>query len=463
MRRTLLSVVLVCSGAISVAQNESRFQSDLRREGVALKACGDFKKIADCGQTLVLGQPLHIAVGSLAPDNGVGVGLALVGHKNFASEWRTSFNFDAEATPNMSWRAGGYMKAFILPGGNTYRVAPLFYAYSQSISLNRVDFFGLGPNTSRLAHTTFGLTENVTGLDAVVPISLHDHAPQFAILAELNGRFPSIRRGSEKNIPSIDSLFNDNTAPGLTSQPAFVQPSEGVRIFPALFNDRIRLNYLLQFQQFVGAGDSANSFRRFNADFNHEIPISSLSKTIGRFYDHSRAPVFPRNGPDDCTAAGRENNAMPCPRVSLTDKLQGSIHLRAFLSESFANKGSRVPFYLMPTLGGSDLNGTSMLPSYFDYRFRGPDLLLLRGTIEHSLGNLPIGALFSVDEAKIGMRRDDISLDHFRHSFSAGVTVHAGGLPVISLVFAWGGNENNHTIANISPALLGSSARPTLF
>src|SRR5690242_10975324 len=127
MRKRALCFVLAWSTVICLAQNESRFGSDLRREGEALKQCGAISKIAGCAQTLVLGQPLHIAVGSLAPDNGVAVGLALVGHKNFANEWRTSFNFDAGATMNNSWRAGGYMKAFRLSGVNTYHIAPLFY------------------------------------------------------------------------------------------------------------------------------------------------------------------------------------------------------------------------------------------------------------------------------------------------------------------------------------------------
>jgi hypothetical protein len=460
MRIPILCLALVCATAPCIAQNESRFHSDLRREGEALKACRQLSNISDCGQTVVLGQPLHIAVGSLAPGNGMGFGLALVEHKNFANEWRTGFNVDAEASPNMSWRAGGYVKAFKLSGGTQYHVAPLFYLYSQSISLNRVDYYGLGPDTSALNHTTFGFTENITGLDAAIPISIGKSTPKFAIVAELNGRFPAVRPGVESHIPSIDTLFSESSAPGLNRQPPFVQPSEGLRIFPSLFGDRIRLNYLLQFQQFWAPGYSAYSFRRFNGDFSHEIPLTILSRTMGKFYDSKRAAVFPHNGPDDCTAAGRENNAMPCPPVSVTQKLEGSIVLRAFFSESFAGSGSHVPFYFSPTIGGSNINGTPMLPSYPDYRFRGPDLLLFRGTVEHSLGPLPIGALFSVDEGKVG---NDISIDHLRHSFSAGLTVRAGGLPVISFLYTWGGNEGSHTIANISPTLLGSSARPSLF
>ncbi len=104
-----------------------------------------------------------------------------------------------------------------------------------------------------------------------------------------------------------------------------------------------------------------------------------------------------------------------------------------------------------------------MLASYPDYRFRGPDLLLFQGSIEHSIGKLPIGALFTVDEGKIGLRRDDVSLDNLQHTFGVGFTVHAGGLPVMSFLFAWGGSEGTHTTATVSPFLLGGSSRPSLF
>jgi len=462
-RNTICCFLLLLLAGRCNAQNESRFQADLRREGIALKSCAQLSKFADCGQTLVLGQPFHLAFGSLAPDNGMGFGLAFVEHKNFKSEWRTNLSLDGVATMNGSWRAGGYLKAYKLPAGNSYHVAPLFHLYSQSISLNRADYFGLGPATTPLTHTTFGFSENVTGADMALPISISGKAPVIAILAELNGRFPSLRPGREHDIPTIQALFNEATAPGLTHQPAYFQPSEAVRLVPSLLGERVSLNYLLQFQQFIAPGDSRYSFRRLNFDFNHSIPLSHLSKSISKYYGSSTTPTLSRNTPDYCGGAGREDQAMPCPRVSLTRKLEGSINLRAFISESFAGKDSQVPFYFMPTIGGSDINGTPILPSYPDYRFRGPNLLLFQGTIEHSLGKLPIGALLSADEAKIGLTHGDISIDHLRHSFSAGFTVHAGGLPVLSFIYAWGGGEGSHTTASVDPSLLGSAARLSLF
>jgi hypothetical protein len=461
------------------AQNESRVQRDFRVEGEALGACtkSNFGSLVDCGQTLVMGQPMHITVGSLAPQSGIAAGLAFVEHKNFANEWRASWDIDGQATGNGSWRAGGYMKAYRLPGGMQYKVAPLFNLYSQSMSITRVDFFGLGPDTRPLTHTTYGFSENITGVDLALPLAGTLRPARLAVVAELNGRFPSVRSGTTSSLPSIEQVFNESTAPGLTRQAAYLQASEGLRIGPGLFKDRVRLNYLLQFQQFVSPGSSRYSFRRWNADFRHEIPLYALLPArLAKAYYPNRGAQFINNGPDDCTgnngdrnishkhaAAAPTNPARPCPIISTTEKLEGSITLRLFMSESFANSGSVVPFYLSPTIGGSDINGTAMLASYPDYRFRGPDLLLLRGTVEHSLGKLPVGVLLSVDEGKIGTRRDDVSFDHLRHTFSAGLTIHAGGLPVIFVLFAWGGNEGSHTTATISPNLLGGSARPSLF
>ncbi len=486
-------LLLFLAGHAASAQNESRLHRDFRVEGEALHACGKFNfgSLTDCGQTLVMGQPMHIALGSLAPQNGFGAGLAFVEHKNFASEWRMNFDIDALATANGSWRAGAYTKAYRLPGGAIHMQfpgsggkpataplftnAPLFNFYAQAISLNRVDYYGLGPNTTPLAHTTYGFTETIAGVSAILPIAGPLTGARFSVVAELNGRFPTLRPGTDATLPSTTQRFNEATAPGLLRQAGYLEPSEGLRIEPALFKDHIRLNYLLQFQQFVAPRDSAYSFRRWNGDFSHEIPLYSLLPSkLSAKYATNRAASLQYDGPDDCTGAGsnlsvarvaaaKPNPARPCPIVTTTQKLEGSINLRAFMSESFADRGSVVPFYLSPTMGGSDINGTEMLASYPDYRFRGPDVLLFRGSIEHSLGKLPIGVLFAVDEGKIGLRRDDVSLNHLRHVFSTGLTVHAGGLPVISLLFAWGGPEGNHTATTVDPALLGGSSRPSLF
>lgn len=466
----MMSVVLCVSSAC--AQNEGRIASDFRREGKALQSCKTFKlgSIASCGETLVTGQPLHIAVGSLAPQNGIGAGLAFVEHKNLPSEWRLNWNADAVGTGNGSWRAGAYMKAYRLPGGPIrviypgpsssptkksaplYRSAPVFNLYAQAISLQHVDYFGLGPASTPAGHSVFGIRQTIVGVNALIPVS---GKANISLLGELNGRFPSIRGNHTDTYPSIEQVYNEATAPGLTQQAAFIQAGEGVRLRPSLLGDRFRLNYILQFQQFIAPSASQYSFRRWSADFEHQIPLyRNVRLTAAR----------DQNGPDDCSSSSSPTDvARPCPHISLTQNLEGSISIRLLMTGSIANAGHVVPFYFDPTIGGSDINGAPMLASYPDYRFRAPNLILLRETFEHSIGKLPIGFIFSIDEAKVGLRRGDIEFTHLQHTFSTGLTVRAGGLPVVSFLFSWGGNEGNHTTASVNNALLGGSSRPSLF
>jgi hypothetical protein len=477
--RSLLLALLLCAvppvwsqTAPAGGGNESRLHSDFRREWLELHPCREevvkpcnsfsFANLAGDAQTLVTGQPLHVALGSLAPQNGFAAGLAFVEHKDFADEWRVTFNTDAVATGNRSWRAGAYLKAFRLGGGNIvvvngpgkpqppfFHVAPLFNLYAETTSLNRIDYYGLGPNTIPAAQTAFGLTETIAGGSAIVPLG----RAGVSLFAEFNGRIPQLRPDTVETVPTIASLYTEATAPGLTSQPAFLQPGIGVRLQPTLFAEHLRLHYLAQFQEFAAPSNSGYSFRRWTTDLGHEFP---LDKKV-----HLTA-ADAQNGPDSCTP----NPEIHCPsptHVSNAINHEGSIDVRLLLTGSAADAHSVVPFYLDPTIGGSDLNGQPLLPSYPDYRFRAPNLVLLSETIEHAIPKVPLGIYFSADQAKVALRRDDLDFSNLRESYTVGLTVHAGGLPAVYLLFAWGGNEGHHSTFSVSNVLLGASPRPSLF
>src|SRR5579859_7373879 len=194
----LLFVVILMRVGGQSNGNQGRIASDFMREGEQLQNCKhfDLRSIASCAQALFTAQPVHIALGSLAPQNGFAVGLAFVEHKNCPdasartphpfcpTEWRFTWNADAVVTPNGSWRAGAYMKAFRLGGGAIhvnegsakgkltaplFHSAPLFNLYAQAISLNKIYYYGLGPDTTPIARTTFGETQTIAGASAIVP------------------------------------------------------------------------------------------------------------------------------------------------------------------------------------------------------------------------------------------------------------------------------------------------------
>jgi len=484
VRRILLAIILFAAG-IARAQDAPGAQSsppiDTPSElGKLKESCFNFKGIPGCAEELFTGKPVHIAVGSIAPQNGFGAGLAYLGHKT-TDNWRISWNSDAVAASSGSWRAGFYLKfvdTYEKPigghmgtkGKKKPRVLkelpehPVFNLYAQAISLNKLTYFGLGPATTLAGRSFYGMTQTIVGGSAVKPFYQPLNA---SFYGEINGRFVDIRPSTGQPSPSIGALYTEATAPGLTNQPGTLQLGEGIRIRPTAFDDVIRLNYSLAYQQFFAPGNSTFSFQRLTADLSNEYVFHS--KTV-RYY------LLPRdnnpNGPDECDDPGKDESKMtdvekkkakehPCPRV--TRNFEGSIGLRFFLAASMTPGGDLVPFYFQPTIGGTDLNGNPSLGSYQDFRFRAPNVMFFRQSFEHSVWNLPLGVAFMADEGKIGLTRGDLGSNPWIHSFAAGLTLRAGGFPQVFLLFAWGGKEGTHTIANVNTSLLGGSARPSLF
>jgi hypothetical protein len=206
--------------------------------------------------------------------------------------------------------------------------------------------------------------------------------------------------------------------------------------------------------QFVAGADAHATFTRWTIDVTHEFP----------FYQTSRPTPRAGNSPNDCSNSLDDHT---CPAPS-RDRY-GAVTVRVLAIGSHAAEGDAVPFYLQPTLGGSDINGNRLLASYDDYFFRAPNVLAVQGSVEHSLFTIPLGHGFALPLGGFvmaeGGRASTTWSDlpgSFSQSYSAGLTIRAGGFPEVFLLYAWGGGAN-HTIASINPALLGGGSRPSLF
>jgi len=448
----------------SGTQNPPRIDSP--NEADKLKeSCFNLKGIPGCAEELFTGKPIHIAVGSIAPQNGFGAGLAYLGHKT-TETWRTSWDADAVGSINGSWRAGFYMKLVHTPNkpiGVTFGPPPahkknltelpehsVINLYAQAISLNKLTYFGLGPSTTLAGRSFYGMTETIVGGSAVKPFYEKLNA---SLYGEINGRFVDIRASTGQQSPTIGALYTEATAPGLTNHPGTVQLGEGVRIRPIYFDDFLRLNYNVAYQQYFAPGNTNFSFQRLTVDLAHEFAI--YRKTTRNLMPRDNNP----NGPDDCSIASGAGKS-PCPVI--TRDREGNVGFRFFLAASMTPGGNLVPFYFQPTIGGTDINGNPSLSSYQDFRFRAPNVMFLRQSFEHSIWG-PLGISFMADEGKVGITRGDLGSNPWIHSLSAGLTLRAGGFPQVFLLFAWGGNEGTHTIANVNTSLLGGSARPSLF
>jgi len=476
MRRSLL--LALCLASPFAASQEGMLHAEFRREAErASDACKDFgfKTVPGCAIEVFTDTPVHIAVGSLPAQNGFGLGGSLVVDKN-TKNWRFAWDVDAVGSTNASWRAGGYMKIIHTPSEPVHIIMPVvpdpgnnpqptkpakkppinlvhpytvFNLYAQSISLNKLYFFGLGNDSTLAGQSVFGMTQTVVGGSVIKPIYEWPAISKLnlAWLGEVNGRFANLRGDEGQSVPSIETLYTNATAPGLSSQPGFLQLGEGFRVEP-VFGDHLQLNYSGSFQQFFAPSSSTNSFLRWTADLNHVFYLYGYTQSAPKNTDS--------NGPDECAP-----NQAKCPPIPHSRNLNGSIGVRFLLSESINSATSAVPFYFQQTLGGSDIDGAMALGSYQDYRFRAPNLLLLQESFEHSIWG-PFGLKFMTDEGRVASRRGDLGFDHLKHSFAAGLTLRAGGFPMVSLMFAWGGPEGHHNIFNMNTSLLGGSARPPL-
>jgi hypothetical protein len=325
----------------------------------------------------------------------------------------------------------------------------VFNLYAQTISLNKLNYFGLGNDSPLAGKSVFGMTQTIVGVNAIKPV--YEWAAirklNLALLGEINGRFVDIREENGQSAPSIETLYTNATAPGLASQPGFVQFAEGLRIKPVIA-DYVQLNYMGKYEQFFAPSSSQNSFQRWTVDLNNTLYLYG--------YTQSAAKSTAGTGPDSCAPSGEK-----CPEVPRSRNLNGSINIRFLLSESMNSATSAVPFYFQQTLGGSDINSAMSLGSYEDYRFRAPNILLLQESFEHSIWG-PFGFKFMADQGRVALNRSDLDFNHLRHSFAGGFTLRAGGFPMVSIMFAWGGPEGHHNIFNMNTSLLGGSARPLL-
>ena len=107
--------------------------------------------------------------------------------------------------------------------------------------------------------------------------------------------------------------------------------------------------------------------------------------------------------------------------------------------------GNLVPFYFQPTLAGVDINGRSSLSSYQEFRFRAPNIMFFQQGPEHSIWGA-LGFSLMADEGKVALKCGDLGSNPWLHSFSAGLTLRAGGFPQVFLLFSLGrqGRDAHH-------------------
>ncbi len=462
----VVALVLVLSS--QAWAQESQFAADVRREKERLAAaCSSFSVggLGSCAYTLVTDYPFKLSLGSLAPGNGFAFGLAFSERYTPNESWRLTWNGDIVGTPSGSWRGGGSMKIVhtpatsgvivAQPGTTPGRIRPREFTvidvFAQKISLEAIDFYGIGASSREGDRAVYGEGQTTVGGMVTYPLGRYSVLAPLrpSVVGGMTGRFVTVRASTSADAPPLEALYTDATAPGLAAQKPFIQFTEALRLAPSVANGWLQLNYTLAAHQFRTDDETRSSFNRWTIDLRHEIPLyRGVTSTGARDF----------NGPNDCAQA---LGSATCPPVQRSRNRGGSVLLRLFVSSSSASEGHRVPFYLQPTLGGSDLNGERLLSSFADYRFRAPHVIALQETLEHSIWG-PIGVFLQAEQGKAVDARADLDFGALVSNATVGFTVRAGGFPMLNLSFSWG-REGHHIIGVMNTSLLGGSSRPPLF
>lgn len=235
--------------------------------------------------------------------------------------------------------------------------------------LPEVDFFGLGTESRPTDHATFLLQD--AWYDVVVG---YQPTSRTAITARAGLMQAFVGPGRDPEFPTAQQLFDEGRVPGLTRQP-----------------DVLHLTVL-------GLLDSRD--QPGNPHSGAMIAVSA-----SRFDDRdSDAYAFDRLGAD-----GRVFVAL--------GSVQRVLALRALVSADRPADGSRVPFFLQETLGGSHT-----LRGYRSFRFRGEKLLLAQAEYRWEAAPAVELAAF-VDGGRVASHLADWSLRDLRTSYGLGLRI----------------------------------------
>jgi len=348
-----------------------------------------WKRSMACGADFFTARPIHLTIKSIVPGGGFGPGPTF--HEDFnRGKWQRYLESTAVSSFQAFWSAEGKFRATHDKFGKNNSARDRFAAdfYANAMGLPHMDFYGIGPNTLKSNVVQFRERYVVAGSDIFNPFS-----SWFAAGAALESIWPDVGGVGDPKLRSITTLFNEGTAPGLTSQPNLIH-----------YEAYVRPRHLHQFDYKIGYNfyqDTATghfSFRRFRVDGTH---------TFHPF--------------------GNDNTFTIQDRLTISD----------------VSRGNAVPFYMQETLGGSDITGQPTLRGFADYRFRAPDLILIQAEFERRIWG-PVGGLAFYDTGQVATQASDLSLGQMRHSFGFGLSFWAGEKVWFKMYVGLGSGEGVH-------------------
>jgi hypothetical protein len=228
------------------------------------------------------------------------------------------------------------------------------------------DFFGLGNTSLRDMRTSYAIEmTDISGHGTLKPL------PWLRVGGTMGFLWPTIDRGTDSRIPSIEERFTDATAPGLAQQPDFAYRNLFGRIDyrdqPG--NPRSGGLFTATYTWWSDRDLDRYSFRQLDAEAAHFFPL----------FDKKR--VFA---------------------------------VRSRFMATGTGEGQLVPFYFLPYIGGS-----RTLRGYEEFRFRDRNLFLVNFEYRWEAFSALDMALF-IDAGDVRDNWRDIDLGDLKTSYGVG-------------------------------------------
>ena len=349
-------------------------------------------------ENLFTHKPESLLVGSIVPGAGTGLGAHYI--KDFSRDpWEREFRATALVTIrafSMQELQLRFAHDSFTPFGETADKFNM-HLYVRNRDLRKMPFYGLGPQPNFNLQALFHERDTLAGVDATDPL-----VSWLAVGGRLETMWHDANDVTSPKAQTITALYPGT--PGLSPQPNLMHYELFLRPhYPA--QPPFNFDYRLSYGYYQDHDTGTFSFRRLTLNAYNNI--------------------YPFHLADGATNADR------------------FLTLHGLLTESDASANHFVPFYLQPTLGGSDANGDPTLRGYKDYQFRGPNALLFQVEYNHRFYKY-LGGFVFYDAGKAALRRSDIDFSNLRQSYGFGVSFWMNDMVLFKIYVGLGSGQGVH-------------------
>jgi hypothetical protein len=291
------------------------------------------------------------------------------------------------------WAAGSIKRYWALEAKARYPLTPrdrlMAEGYVRKYDYPQEDFFGLGPDSQRSNRTTFDIHGQYVGgqllAQPVRPLMFGGGVEYL---------WPTVAPGRNRRFPSIEDLFDDFSAPGLQAEHEFIRTLGHVTFdYREPLNARKGGYYRFDVSRYDNKRDAALDFTRVDVELRQFVSFLAERRVL----------------------AARL-------KVSTTD----------------VGETERVPFFLLPTLGGNDT-----LRGFRAYRFRGQHSILAQAEYRWEIWSAFDAALF-YDAGKVTLRREDLNFKSLEQDYGFGFRFNTDNGIVVRIDAAFGSADGKH-------------------